>query len=146
MGAEIGKLEEIILRKDTVKHLIELLRVVLTKNHNKMILTILEIFRHLSNEPKFYNFLQIENPMSLLDDKSLRENKDDEIKSKANLLFESVIKNDSQKYSYIMPYDSEELKEYQGCLPQEAIVFPEEFRGCPPAEQGEIGSAERCRY
>ena len=88
---------------------------------------VLEIFRHLSNDPKFYNYLQIENPMSLLDDKSLRENKDDEIKSKANLLFESVIKNDSQKYSYIMPYDAEELKTIKDAPLKKQLAFLKNF-------------------
>lgn len=126
-GSELGKLEEIILRKDTVKHLIELLKTVLEKELNDMILMILEIFRHLSNEPKFYNYLQIENPMPLLDRASLRENKNEEIKNKANSLFESVIKNDSQKYSYIMQYDSEELKNIRDAPVDKQLSFLKNF-------------------
>lgn len=127
MGAEIGKLEEIILRKDTVKHLIELLKVVLSQGQNKMILTILEIFRHLTNEEKFYNYFQLEDPMSFLDDKSLKENKDDEIKSKANFLFESVIRSNNKKFIYTTAYDSEELKGIKSAPLKKQITFLKNF-------------------
>ena len=126
-GAEIGKLEEVILRKDTVKHLINLLKIVLDKNLNKMVLMILKIFLHLSSEIRFHNDLLIQDPVSLLNSSKLRDNVDNEIKSIANDLFENVIKSNSQKYSYIMQYDLEELKSINDATPDKQITFLKNF-------------------
>ena len=126
-GAEIGKLEEVILRNDTVKHLINLLKIVLDKILNKMVLMIPKIFLHLSFEIISYNNLLIQDLISLLNSSKLRDNVNNEIKSIANDLFENVIKSNSQKYSYIMNYDSEELKSINDAIPDKQITFLKNF-------------------
>ena len=92
-----------------------------------MILMILEIFIHLSNEPKFYSYFQIENPMPLLDSALLRENKNEEIKNKANSLFESVIKNDSQKYSSIAKEEAEGMNNIEDASVDKQLEYLSEF-------------------
>ena len=71
---------------------------------------IIKIFLHLSADPRFHSDLLSLHLLSLLNSSKLRDNENKEIKNIANDLFENMIKNNnSQKYTYIMQYNSEEL-------------------------------------
>ena len=126
-AAEMGKLEDIILRKDTVKHLVDLLKVVIERNLNDMVLMILKTFFHLTTEQRFHSDLFMQNPMSLLDSNKLRDNEDKEIKQIANDLFESVVKNSPTKYNYIVQFDSEELKNIKEASLTKQLAFLKNF-------------------
>ena len=126
-GSEIGKLEEIISKKDTAKHLMELLKVALDKGINDMVMIIIKIFLHLSSDARFHSDLLSLHLLSLLNSSKLRDNENKEIKNIANDLFENMIKNNSQKYSYILQYDSEELKSVKGAHLSKQVAFLKNF-------------------